>query len=230
MTKAVLFDLGDTLFGLNPMHDVTEAFASFLVAEGLEDAETEALRTLESLRERLMAGYAVGQLDEPSIAELVRPFIGSGDFAARAAEHLDHLLGEADVARWEARDRSVVLGAIRDAGLPIGFVSNTLTAPNVMRRRLAEFGLLEFAGPAVFSVEQRVRKPNPAIYRAALEQLGVAPEDVLFVGDRVREDVRGPQALGMRSVLTHEFRQEDPADSNPLAVIAALDDLLKFLD
>lgn len=230
MTKAVLFDLGDTLFRLKPMPDVTDAFTSFLAAEGRDDPETEAVRTLESLRERLMAGYANGQVEEPSIADLARPFIGDDAFSARAAGYLDDLLGEADVARWEARDRSAVLGAIRDAGLPIGFVSNTLTAPAVMRRRLREFELLHHAEAAVFSVEQRVRKPNPAIYRTALEQLGVAPEDVLFVGDRVREDVRGPQALGMRSVLTHEFRQEDPADSNPLAVIAALDGLLEFLD
>lgn len=230
MTKAILFDLGDTLFGLNPMPDVTEAFATFLAAEGIEDAETEAVRTLESLRERMMAGYASGQLEEPSIAELAQPFIGSGDFAVRAARRLDDLLGEADVARWEARDRAMVLRTVRESGLRIGFVSNTLTSPGVMRRRLAEFGLLEFADLAVFSVEQGVRKPNPAIYRAALDQLGVAAEEVVFVGDRVREDVRGPQALGMRSVLTHEFRQEDPVDSNPLGVIAALGDLLEFLD
>lgn len=230
MTKAILFDLGDTLFGLNPMPDVTEAFATFLAAEGIEDAETEAVRTLESLRERMMAGYASGQLEEPSIAELAQPFIGSGDFAVRAARRLDDLLGEADVARWEARDRAMVLRTVRESGLRIGFVSNTLTSPGVMRRRLQEFELLPYADVAVFSVEQRVRKPNPAIYRAALDQLGVAAEEVVFVGDRVREDVRGPQALGMRSVLTHEFRQEDPVDSNPLGVIAALGDLLEFLD
>lgn len=229
MTRAVLFDLGDTLFRLNPMAEVTDEFAGWLAGEGEEDAETEALRIIETLRERMMAGYGRGQLDEPRIAELVRPFVTNAALADRAAEHLDALLGEADVARWEASDRSAVFDALRSRGLLVGFVSNTLTAPEVMRRRLREFELLHHAGVAVFSVEHRVRKPNPEIYRVALRTLAVEPAEVVFVGDRVREDVRGPQSLGMRAVLTHEFRQEDPADSAPLAVIRALDDLMALL-
>lgn len=229
MTKAVLFDLGDTLFRLNPMAEVTEEFALFLAAEGVEDAETESWRVIETLREQMMAGYGRGQLEEPRIAELVKPFISDGALADRAAEHLDALLGEADVARWEASDRVGVFDAIRSRGLRVGFVSNTLTAPDVMRRRLQEFELLHYAEVAVFSVEHRVRKPNPAIYRVALRALALDPADVVFVGDRVREDVRGPQSLGMRSVLTHEFRQEDPADSAPLAVIQALDELTELV-
>lgn len=99
-----------------------------------------------------------------------------------------------------------------------------------MQRRLKEFGLLDHAEVAVFSVEHGVRKPNPEIYRIALRTLSVEPGEVVFVGDRVREDVRGPQSLGMRSVLTQEFRQEDPAESAPLAVIKHLDDVIALMD
>lgn len=229
VTKAVLFDLGDTLFRLNPMAEVTDEFTAFLAAEGEQDAETEALRIIETLRERMMAGYGRGQLEEPRIAELVRPFVTNAVLAGRAAEQLDALLGEADVARWEASDRSAVFDRLRSSGLRVGFVSNTLTAPEVMRRRLREFELLHHAEVAVFSVEHRVRKPNPEIYRVALRALAVEPGEVVFVGDRVREDVRGPQSLGMRSVLTHEFRQEDPADSAPLAVITELEELTRLI-
>lgn len=229
VTKAVLFDLGDTLFRLNPMADVTDEFAVFLAAEGEQDAETEAMRIIETLRERMMAGYGRGQLEEPRIADLVRPFVTNAALAARAAEHLDSLLSEADVARWEAPDRAAVFDVLRSRGLQVGFVSNTLTAPEVMRRRLREFELLHHAEVAVFSVEHGVRKPNPEIYRVALRSLAVEPGEVVFVGDRVREDVRGPQSLGMRSVLTHEFRQEDPADSAPLAVITELEELTRLI-
>lgn len=229
MTKAVLFDLGDTLFRLNPMAEVTDELTAFMAAEGVDDAETEALRIIETLREQLAAGYGRGQLEEPRIAHLVRPFAGGGALGERVAEHLDTLLGEADVARWEASDRAAVFDALRGRGLRVGFVSNTLTAPDVMRRRLTEFDLLHHAEVAVFSVEHRVRKPNPEIYRVALRALAIEPGEVIFVGDRVREDVRGPQSLGMRSVLTHEFRQEDPADSAPLAVVRHLDEVRDLL-
>ena len=59
--------------------------------------------------------------------------------------------------------------------------------------------------------------------------LATAAEDTIFVGDRVREDVRGPQLLGMRGVLTHEFRQEDSAGSAPHAVIQDLRELLDIV-
>jgi putative hydrolase of the HAD superfamily len=44
------------------------------------------------------------------------------------------------------------------------------------------------------------RKPHPRIYAHTLEQLGVAPEDALFVGDTWTCDVDGPRAAGMRAV------------------------------
>ncbi|MGE3075937.1 MAG: HAD family hydrolase [Dehalococcoidia bacterium] len=230
MTKVVLFDLGDTLFRLLPMADVTDDFAGVMAEEGVEDAATEALRVLETFRERLMAGYGRGDLVEPAIAEVVMPFIGNDARARRLAEALDALLGEADIGRWEqAAERDRVFESIRSRGLRVGFVSNTLTAPELMRRRLAEFRLLEHAEAAVFSVEHGIRKPNPEIYRAALRLMRANPEDTVFVGDRVREDVRGPQSVGMRGVLTHEFRQEEVGDSEPLAVVSHLTEILDLL-
>jgi putative hydrolase of the HAD superfamily len=64
---------------------------------------------------------------------------------------------------------------------------------------------------AVFSSEVGKRKPHPAIYDAALSDLGVAPERALFVGDRLIEDVQGPAELGMTTVQAVWFR----ADENP---------------
>ena len=226
MIRAVLFDLGDTLFRLLPMADVTDEFARLLGTEGVEDAETEAVRVIESLRERVYTGYERGDHLEPAIAEIVEPFIGNDARATKLAQALDALLGEADIARWEqALEREVVFDEIRGRGLRVGYVSNTLTAPELMRRRLDEFDLLGHAEVAVFSVEEKVRKPNPRIYEAALKALGIEPGAALFVGDRVREDVRGPQSVGMRGVLTHEFRQEDPADASPFAVVRRLSEL-----
>jgi HAD superfamily hydrolase (TIGR01549 family) len=232
MTKSVLFDLGDTLFRLLPMRDVTEEFARMLANEGIADAEDEAARVLGTLREALAAGYGRGDLLEPANATLVAPFIGTDERAKALAQRLDHLLGQADIERWEqALERELVFDALRSRGLRVGYVSNTLTAPALMLDRLGSFELREHAEVAVFSVEHGVRKPNPAIYKVALRALALDPADVLFVGDRVREDVRGPQSLGMRSVLTHEFRQEEvgDGDSRPAAVISHLREVLEWV-
>ena len=231
MVKAVLFDLGDTLFRLLPMRDVTDEFARHLASEGVEDADDEAARVINTFREALMAGYQRGELLEPAIADTVFPFLSSDARSRAFADHLDDLLGEADIERWEqALERDIVFDALRSKGIRVGYVSNTLTSPARMRRRLEEFGLLGHAEVAVFSVEQGVRKPNPKIYEAALRALAIEPSRTLFVGDRVREDVRGPAAVGMRGVLTHEFRQEDAEGSGAHAVVGHLRDLLAVLD
>jgi putative hydrolase of the HAD superfamily len=231
MIDVVLFDLGDTLFRLMPMPDVTEEFARHLAAEGVPDAEDEAARILNTFREALMAGYGRGDLLEPAIADVVHPFIGPDAKSRALAERLDALLGQADIERWEQADeRELVFEHLRSRGLRVGYVSNTLTAPLLMNSRLADFDLLGQAEVAVFSVEQGVRKPNPKIYHAALKALNAEPSRTLFIGDRVREDVHGPQAVGMQGILTHEFRQEDPANSAPLAVIPHLRDLLPLIE
>ena len=230
VTKAVLFDLGDTLFRLLPMREVTDAVASHLANEGVADHDAEAARILETLREQLTAGYGRGDLVEVAISEMVAPFIGRDVRAGHLARALEDLLGEADIERWEqAAGRDAVFEAMRSRGLRIGYVSNTLTSPARMQHRLVEFGLMDHAEVAVFSVAHRVRKPNPEIYRIALRALSLDPAEVVFVGDRVREDVRGPKSVGMRGVLTHEFRQEEVGDSSPLAVVQHLDEVLTLL-
>jgi len=65
---------------------------------------------------------------------------------------------------------------------------------------------------AVFSSEVGFRKPDPRIFERALEALGVAPENALFVGDRLYEDVRGAGELGMTTVQALWFRADEHPD------------------
>ena len=83
----------------------------------------------------------------------------------------------------------------------------------------------------VTSSQVGVRKPHPDIFRRILGELGVAPEEAVFVGDKLREDVYGPKDAGMRAVLTRQFRTEDvdPAKGEPDAVIDSLVELLPYL-
>lgn len=236
--RAILFDLGDTLFRLNPMDEagIRSAFAGLLVEHGLvpdaaaaSDVARGAIRAVE---ESMAAARRTGSVAEPSIAAMAAPFLarfGSGADALAAA--LDQLCGQADTARWiQAPEREHHLATFADAGFELAFVSNTLTRPELMCARLTEFGLLDHAKVHVFSVAVGERKPSPAIYRAAINGLGISPQDALFVGDRVREDVLGPQSLGIRGVLTHEFRQEDPGDAQPHGVIRSIPELWDLLD
>jgi putative hydrolase of the HAD superfamily len=72
-------------------------------------------------------------------------------------------------------------------------------------------------------------KPHPSIFRAALELMGVRPDEAAMVGDSVPHDVAGAQQAGMRPILL--ARSGDLAQPSPdVVVIPSLLDLPAVLD
>ena len=91
---------------------------------------------------------------------------------------------------------------LRRAGVRLGVISDTGFSPGrVLRGFLSRAGLLHCFEPAAlaFSDEVGVPKPNPRIFRTALEALGVRPSQAVHVGDLRATDVAA-RAMGMGSV------------------------------
>jgi len=60
--------------------------------------------------------------------------------------------------------------------------------------------LVESVAKAAGTRPEVVGKPMPYIFRAALARLGVPPEDAAMIGDSLASDVRGAQAVGLRTI------------------------------
>jgi putative hydrolase of the HAD superfamily len=67
-------------------------------------------------------------------------------------------------------------------------------------RKIAQLELQRFFDRIVLAGELEMVKPNPAIFRHAMELLGVTPEVSVMVGDRYDRDVAGAHAAAMRAV------------------------------
>jgi HAD superfamily hydrolase (TIGR01549 family) len=93
------------------------------------------------------------------------------------------------------------LDTLRAMGLKMGIVSNTFVNQDSLQRHLAQAGLMEFFPVQLYSCQYPWRKPDARIFHAAAEQLGVAPEKIVFVGDRVDTDIKGALAAGMIPVF-----------------------------
>ena len=89
---------------------------------------------------------------------------------------------------------------------------------------------MQYIDALVVSSEVGWEKPHPAIFQEALRRLGVDAKEAVFVGDMVWPDVQGAQALGMKAVLTHQYRQEDPGDAKPDLVIDRLSEVVDYVD
>lgn len=93
------------------------------------------------------------------------------------------------------------LTRLRDAGLRVGIVSNS---DGRAAASLARAGLADLVELIVDSGVVGVAKPDPAIFRYALEPLGLEPAETWYLGDTVAYDVAAADAAGLLSwVIDH---------------------------
>jgi putative hydrolase of the HAD superfamily len=210
--EAVLFDWGDTLMEWTWDDELLVAgHRAGLRAIGHDELEiTERFR---EAYEPLL--WAPGMVEEVEYPGLVRQLLGDFGIAIRDDE-LERYL-EAEHAEWAPARKlgsttHALLESLRRLGLKLGVVSNALDPPALLHRDLAEAGVAERVDFAVFSSEVGRRKPDPAIFRRALEALEVEPASALFVGDRLYEDVLGASRVGMRTVQALWFRADEHPD------------------
>jgi putative hydrolase of the HAD superfamily len=95
-------------------------------------------------------------------------------------------------------DVAPALAALQAAGLRLAVVSNWDVSLVPVLERL---GIADRFEAVVHSAGVGASKPDPKVFEAALEQLGLAPEAVVHVGDDLVNDVEGAQRAGIRAVL-----------------------------
>ncbi len=122
-----------------------------------------------------------------------------------------------------------ILTEIRKAGMKIGLVSNTIFPAEYHRREMRNFGIFDYFDFTLFSSERKIRKPNKEFYLAALSLGGTKPENSIFIGDRLIEDVGGPQSVGIDGVLKYTDGRDYSADIKPFATIHELGELENIL-
>ena len=221
--RAVLFDAGNTLLFLDYDRMAAAVGAALgvpLTAARLAGAAPAAARAAEhaagadrdrarALLEALFPPPACRPTECPKCADCLQ----------RAAR------GTASLGPGRAGDTSEALARLRDAGIRLGVVSNS---DGRVEEALVAAGLRDYFDVVLDSALVGVEKPDPAIFRAALDALGVAPAEALYVGDLYEVDVVGARAAGMDAVLLlppeHAAASHDCRTFASLAALA--DDLL----
>ncbi len=210
MIEAVMFDLGDTLIHFSTwkarpyldvlarlVHDrlielgyspppfdhyrraIRNRFACAFIWSRLSRRETQLLAAFQ----RFHAGLGI-HLDDARVAEIALLCIP----ALRP-------LFSADAEAVE------VVSLLQRRGYKLGVVSNTFFPSFAIDDVMRQDGLLDFFPVRVYSSDVRFMKPHPRIFEAALDQMGVPARRTMYVGDRLRNDVKGSARVGMRTVL-----------------------------
>jgi putative hydrolase of the HAD superfamily len=104
-------------------------------------------------------------------------------------------------------DLIALIRGVRPA-IKTGLISNAWG--DARRGFVHTYSLADIFDVIVISAEEGVMKPDPRIYRAAIQRLGVQAAESIFVDD-VLANVRGAQAVGMHGVhfqSTEQAQQE----------------------
>lgn len=118
-----------------------------------------------------------------------------------------------------------ILDKLKNAGLTIGLVSNSIFPEEFHRGEMGHFGLLKYFDFTIFSSSVGFRKPGKEIFDMALKKAGVAASQVIFIGDRFDADIIGAKNAGIISVWKYRENRENPENVRPDYSIVNLDEL-----
>ena len=205
MIEAILFDWNNTLVEFTWDDELlAEGHRAALAASG---SEGEAEAFTKRYRELVLDGATPDDdygdlLRELGVLDVDR-FVDAEHEVWRPAHAV---LGSAQA----------LLSSLRSRGIKTGLVANSWPDPaRLLRADVQAFGLADLLDVLVFSEEVGARKPQPEIFLHALRQLGVEPENAMFVGDRLETDVQGAARVGMATVQALWFRADDTRGIEP---------------
>jgi putative hydrolase of the HAD superfamily len=226
---AVILDVGG-VFLVPHAEAVNPALAPFGIQLSLEQAERAhyaGARSLDAAEETADldgSAYLNGYVSAVGVADDVREPALVGLRAALRNPSVD-------VWRQQVTGSVAGLRSLAATGIKLGIISNADGSIEEQLRRGEICQVGEGLGVPVLAIIDStvvgVAKPAAAIFRHALEPLGVGPEQAFYVGDTVRYDVRGARNAGLNPI---HFDPYDLCQTKPdHAHVRSIADVAKLL-
>jgi HAD superfamily hydrolase (TIGR01662 family) len=241
--RAVIFDLGHTLWDIGPDRGALQrayvhtraVLCERLARDDLPDPS--AMR--EAVRDALRAASETyfmdaARLDQPPshtwIDEGCRS-IGLTLDEALLREITPPLFATEIESLICSKGTQEAVRALHDAGYALGCITNTLADGAAIRAMLRHHAVEDTMRSVVVSADEGWRKPHPSLFEKALRELNAAPHEAIFVGDSPLHDIGGAQSVGMRAVLTRQYVTR-PTEGLPAAdaTITHLRELPEVID
>ncbi|MBC7514148.1 MAG: HAD family hydrolase [Herminiimonas sp.] len=214
--KAVLFDLDDTLWSIVPVIRRAEKLLhDWLTVHVPAVAEQWSIDSLRARRSILMQENPHFQIDLWALrhAGLTEAFIACN----ADTDMITHAMAVFSAARNDVTPFDDVMPSLQRLArrVALGSISNGFAD-------LGQIGLAPLFQVSLAAHSFGSAKPDPALFHAACDALGIAPAESVYVGDDLQLDVVGAQAAGMRAVWMNRFDRHLPSEVRPDAVCTDL--------
>ncbi|MEI6666921.1 MAG: HAD family hydrolase [Acidobacteriota bacterium] len=214
-TRAILFDLDDTLFDhWRGTREALEALQGVYPAFGCWSIEAFVARHslwLERYHLDVLARRLT--VDEARLKRFSQLLTEAGEAPAlETAARVAADYREAYVAAWRTVPGVLELLEALHPHAPIGIISNNVVGEQLEKIRVC--GLEPYLDTIVISEEAGVAKPDPRIFSIALARIGCEAEEAVMVGDAWENDVVGARAAGIRAVWFNRFDAATPGASD----------------
>jgi HAD superfamily hydrolase (TIGR01509 family) len=187
--RALIFDAGDILYH-RPERGAK--FAKFLREMGLE-AQPDHRQEKKAIEHKAYRG----EIDHDEYREAVVRIYGITEPEQLARGKQALIDDDANVEFFEGVPETLL--ALKDQGYLLAIITDTANSISAKLGWFERGGFGHIWDAIISSMDVGARKPDPRVYHAALGQLGLAPDQAVFVGHRIAE-LDGARAVGLHTV------------------------------
>lgn len=214
MIRHIFFDLDHTIwdFDRNAQETLTELYAQYrLQSLGLSSCSA-FIECYTENNQQLWADYHLGRISKEELrsARFRKTFLDMG-----VAPELVPEAFEADYVRMSPVKTNLFAGSETVLSylqqkytlhiISNGFKETTLT-------KMDRCNLNRYFTQVIISEDAGCNKPDPAIFRYALEKAGAEKAESVMIGDSLEADIRGAQDFGIRAIYFNPADKPLPGD------------------
>jgi HAD superfamily hydrolase (TIGR01549 family) len=222
--KAIAFDLDDTFWPIAPTIDRAEkAMLAWVLAQYPQVAGQFDINNLRLLRASLVAENPALKSDVLNLRRnTIRAAFAEAGESEAAADLAFEVFREARNRVEFYPDVLPALQRLRER-YPLAVISNGFAD-------LAAIGIHGHFATVVSAHEVGFSKPHPRIYATCVERIGLAPHELIYVGDDPDNDIIGPSAAGLSVAWINRYRRRWPEEHAESGEPSQFADLTEFAD
>ncbi len=235
MIKAVFFDLDETLCDSDTAWDIAQSETFQRLHKHYPNVSEEAITNAwRTVHQRLFQQLDAGKCAMAEVRDSRFPclFNALGLPTDKVMEELSDSFCTRYLTGLYLYDDATVLEELH--AYHVGIITNGAHDEHTDSQlsKVRHLGLMERIQSLTISGEIGSRKPNLEIFRVACERADVLPEEAIFIGDSVQNDIVGANRAGITSVLIN--RKSDvlipkTADEQPDYTVSSLHEVLSCL-